>query len=53
MGKDCEAEKRQYFRDEWRAWRISDHLRMWVALDVDFTEEYLESLKPRAAPLAD
>ena len=48
-----DAEKRQYYREEWRTWQISDHLPMWVALDVDFTEEYLESLKPGAAPLAD
>ena len=39
--------------DDWRTWQMSDHLPMWVQLKVDFTEAYLESLKPGHEPLAD
>ena len=41
-----EAEKRAYYRDKWRTWQISDHMPMWVELKVDFTDDYLKSLKP-------
>lgn len=45
------AEQRAYYRDEWRTWQMSDHLPMWVELKVDFTEDYLKSLKTGAVPL--
>ncbi len=48
-----DAEKRAYYRNEWRTWQMSDHLPMWVALKVDFTEDYLKSLKPGQTVLAD
>lgn len=48
-----DAEKRAYYRDEWRTWQMSDHLPMWVELKVDFTEDYLKSLRPGATPLTD
>jgi hypothetical protein len=48
-----EAEQRAYYADQWRTWQMSDHLLMWVQLKVDFTEDYLESLKPGHEPLAD
>jgi endonuclease/exonuclease/phosphatase family metal-dependent hydrolase len=47
------AEQRLYYADKWRTWQMSDHLPMWVQLKVDFTEAYLESLKPGHEPLAD
>jgi endonuclease/exonuclease/phosphatase family metal-dependent hydrolase len=47
------AGQRAYYRDDWRTWQMSDHLPMWVQLKVDFTEDYLESLKPGHEPLAD
>lgn len=46
-----ESEKREYYVDEWRTWQMSDHLPMWVELKVDFTDDYLESLKPGHTPL--
>ena len=46
-----DAEKRAYYRDKWRTWQMSDHLPMWVELKVDFTEDYLRSLKPGATPI--
>ncbi len=48
-----EAGQRAYYADKWRTWQMSDHLPMWVQLKVDFTEDYLESLKPGHDPLAD
>jgi exonuclease III len=47
------AKQRAYYADKWRTWQMSDHLPMWVQLKVDFTEDYLESLKPGHVPLAD
>jgi len=48
-----EQEKRTYYRSRWRTWQMSDHLPMWVELKVDFTEDYLESLRPGRVPLTD
>lgn len=45
------AEKRAYYREEWRTWQMSDHFPMWVELKVDFTDDYLNSLRPGATPL--
>lgn len=39
------------YYNTWRTFQMSDHLPMWVELKVDFTEDYLESLKPGATPL--
>jgi hypothetical protein len=47
------ADGRAYYAGKWRTWQISDHLPMWVQLKVDFTEQYLASLKPGQEPLAD
>jgi hypothetical protein len=33
-----------YYLEEWRTFQLSDHLPLWVALDVDFTEDYLDNL---------
>lgn len=48
-----QAAQRAYYVENWRTWQMSDHLPMWVQLKVDFTEDYLESLKPGEQPLAD
>jgi endonuclease/exonuclease/phosphatase family metal-dependent hydrolase len=47
------AEKRSYYSREWITWQMSDHMLLWVELKVDFTNDYLASLKPAAEPLAD
>jgi hypothetical protein len=31
---------------EWRTWQISDHQPLWVRLDADDSDEYLEKLLP-------
>lgn len=48
-----EAEQRDYYNRQWITWQMSDHLLLWVELKVDFTNHYLESLKPGEVPLAD
>jgi endonuclease/exonuclease/phosphatase family metal-dependent hydrolase len=48
-----DAEKREYYRKKWRTWQMSDHLPMWVQLKVDFTDDYLKSLKTGRTPLTD
>lgn len=47
-----EDEKRGYYNREWITWQMSDHLLLWVELKVDFTNEYLDSLRPGRVPLA-
>ena len=47
-----EDEKRAYYNREWITWQMSDHLLLWVELKVDFTNDYLNSLRPGHVPLA-
>jgi hypothetical protein len=48
-----EEEKRAYYGTQWITWQMSDHLLLWAELKVDFTNDYLGSLKPNQTPLAD
>ena len=41
------------YYNTWRTFQMSDHLPMWVELKVDFTDDYLGSLKPGRRRLAD
>lgn len=50
-GKTGGALTREYNR--WRTFQISDHLPMWVEIEIDFTEDYLNSLRPGKKVLAD
>ncbi len=36
--------KGNYYLKRWRTWQMSDHLPLWIELEIDFTDEYLESL---------
>jgi endonuclease/exonuclease/phosphatase family metal-dependent hydrolase len=38
------ASLRDYY-DEWRTFQMSDHLPLWVELEIDFSDRYLEYLK--------
>ncbi len=40
-----EAGKRNYYRNEWRTFQLSDHLPLWVELKIDYSNEYLDKLK--------
>jgi len=47
-----EALRKQYYGSVWRTFQMSDHKPIWVELKVDFTNSYLESLRPDEEPLA-
>lgn len=35
------AKRKDYYRNQWRTYQISDHFPLWVDLQIDFTENYL------------
>ncbi len=39
---------RGYYVNQWRTGQISDHLPLWVALKVDFSDHYLETIRKSA-----
>ncbi|MEO1334510.1 MAG: hypothetical protein AAFV29_02665, partial [Myxococcota bacterium] len=41
------------YYNTWRTFQMSDHLPMWVEIKVDFTNDYLNSLRPGRRVLAD
>lgn len=45
--------KEKYYKSVWRSFQLSDHKPIWVELKVDFTNDYLKSLRPDEKPLAD
>jgi hypothetical protein len=45
-----EASKRNYYQTYWRTHQMSDHLPMWVELQIDYSDEYLERKLKSAAP---
>jgi endonuclease/exonuclease/phosphatase family metal-dependent hydrolase len=38
------AAKTRYFKTYWRTHQMSDHLPMWVELDIDFSKSYLHDM---------
>ena len=44
--QSIDAKRRNYSKG-WRTWQMSDHLPMWIELEIDFTEDYLKSLKSK------
>ncbi len=36
-------DKKKYFKT-WRTWQMSDHLPLWVELDIDYGDEYLRKI---------
>jgi hypothetical protein len=41
--------KRLWYTTEWRTYHLSDHLPLWVALDVDFASDYLDDTIAQAS----
>lgn len=39
-----DTELKRYYTKEWRTFRASDHLPLWVELEIDFSSEYLDRL---------
>ena len=42
--KRTKANRKKYYLNEWRTFQMSDHLPLWVALKIDFTEDFLEQI---------
>lgn len=40
---------RGYYASQWRSWQMSDHMPLWVALKVDFSDHYLETIRKSPA----
>ena len=38
-------QQREWFATTWRTYHMSDHLPMWMALEVDFAEDYLSKVE--------
>lgn len=36
--------RKKYYTNNWRTWQMSDHLPLWVALKVNFSEQYLKQM---------
>ncbi len=34
-----------YYTDQWRSWQISDHMVLWAALKVDFSDHFIEQVR--------
>ena len=41
-----ESERKSYFVKDWRTFQISDHLPLWCSLRINFSENYLKTLRP-------
>lgn len=50
-GKEAKVDEAAY--KSWRTWQMSDHLPLWAEIKMDFTDDYLNSLKTTNTPLAD
>ena len=37
-------DRKSYYLKQWRTWQMSDHYPLWIELDVNFTDEYLDRL---------
>jgi len=38
-------DNQEYYREKWRTFQMSDHLPMWVELQIDFSDRYLEKTR--------
>lgn len=45
-----EAGKATYYKSYWRTYQMSDHLPMWVDLQIDYSDSYLQGLAPIPEP---
>jgi hypothetical protein len=43
QGKKRTAKERTRYYNDWRTFQMSDHLPLWIELQIDFGREYLES----------
>ncbi|MEM8906783.1 MAG: endonuclease/exonuclease/phosphatase family protein [Bacteroidota bacterium] len=48
-----QANKKRYYKVYWRTHQMSDHLPMWVELQTDFSQDYLNSFLDGATDIAE
>ena len=51
MQGKTEREIEKYYLSSWRTFQMSDHLPLWVELNIDFSDRYLEKIKNEAQAL--
>ena len=39
-----------YYTGQWRTWQISDHMLLWAALKVDFSDHFLDQIRKSRGP---
>lgn len=39
-----------YYANQWRTWQISDHMLLWAALKIDFSDHFLDQIRKTGAP---
>ncbi len=44
--------REEYYR-QWRTWQMSDHLPLWIELQIDFTDTYLDRIEHEAETSGD
>ena len=45
--KDTEKKLLSYYMTSWRTFQMSDHLPLWIELQVDFSNQYLEKISKK------
>lgn len=48
---DTAGKRKTYFEKQWRTWQMSDHLPLFVELQIDFTEKYLARIRTGEQPV--
>lgn len=49
-GKPIDPDKAEKHYQSWRTWQMSDHLPIWVELEVDFSDDYLVAIRDTPPP---
>jgi hypothetical protein len=53
QGKKRNAKERTRYYNDWRTFQMSDHLPLWIELQIDFGKEYLRArLRDESKPVA-
>ncbi|WP_370170686.1 MULTISPECIES: endonuclease/exonuclease/phosphatase family protein [Hyphomonas] len=44
------AQQREWYATNWRTYHMSDHIPLWMALKIDFSEDYLDRIEDKLSP---
>ncbi len=47
---EAEDKRKKYYTKKWRTWQMSDHLPLFIELQIDFTEKYLNRIREGIQP---